>query len=119
MGAYTGHKRSHCNHRLLGTQMPAWQSSLLFVMRYDAPAYWHLTLHISMFIITFGRSFGLPRFPVLTFSEQHFIFVRRVAPNISTIFYLFIAPAPLPLFASFRFLCLSEVMIGFFNAMMF
>lgn len=67
MGAGTGHGRCHCGHPWLGAGMPTWQNSFFFVMRYDGPAHWHLTLHISVFIITLGRSFGLPRLPVVPF----------------------------------------------------
>lgn len=83
MGAYTGHGRCHGSHPWLGAGMPTWWNSFFFVMRYDAPAHWHLTLPISVFIITLGRSFELPRLPVVLFSEQFsfLIHVSRAAPN--------------------------------------
>lgn len=54
----------------------------------------------------------------MPFSEQSLTYVRRAALN-TYFFHLFVAPASPAVFVSFVSLCLSEVMIRFFDAKMF
>lgn len=90
-----GHERCHCSHPLLGTEMPTWQNSFFFVMRDDAPARWHLTLHTNMFIITLGGSFGLPGLQLGFFlSNFPLMLAGQLEIMTSSILHLFRAPAP-------------------------
>lgn len=119
MGACSGHRRCHRGHTWLGTGMPVWQNSFFFVMSYDAPAHWHLTLHISMFIITLGRSMGFHGSGLCLFwgavsqPYQHGS-SKELLYHFSI--FLQLIPTPSPPLTPPRPLCLSEVTIEFFNA---